>query len=334
MYKAFIRPFLFKINPENVHHMLFSGLKLYKHIMPVRGIIKYENKSKHPFILKEIPLKSRVGLAAGFDKAAEVFDELADFGFGFIEIGTVTPSPQTGNPRPRIFRLEKDESLISRTGFNNPGVEVIKERISKYPNRSYRLGVNINRDPSSTDKEAIVNDFTKVFKELYESADYFTINWGSIDAKAFEAVLDSLTSVRQEMEVSKKIIIKLPADIEEDALLNVIMLARKYQADGFIATGPTMDRSNLICLSKKESEKIGIGGVSGKGIGYKSKDVVKFLGENVKGEFIIIGAGGIMNVQDALDMIEYGADLLEIYSAFIFEGPKIVEEINNAISNI
>ena len=287
MYKSIIRPFLFKINPEKVHDMTFGGLKIYKHIMPMRSMIKHETKSKHSFILKEIPLRSRVGLAAGFDKGAEVFDELADFGFGFIEVGTVTPSPQSGNPKPRIFRLEKDESLISRTGFNNPGVEAIKERISKYPNRRYRLGVNINRDPSSTETEAIVSDFTKVFKELYEYTDYFTINWGSVDAKTFEAVLKSLTNIRQEMEVSKKIIIKLPADIEEETLLNVIVLAREYQADGFIATGPTMDRSNLLCLSKKESEKIGIGGVSGKGIGYKSKDVGKFLGENVKGEYII-----------------------------------------------
>ena len=119
MYKAVVRPFLFKINPEKVHDMLFNGLKLYRHIMPVRGMVKHENKVKHPFILNEIPLKSRVGLAAGFDKAAEVFDELADFGFGFIEIGIVTPSPQTGNPKPRIFRLARDESLISRTGRND-----------------------------------------------------------------------------------------------------------------------------------------------------------------------------------------------------------------------
>ena len=332
MYKSIIRPFLFQISPERVHNLLFSGLKLYKHISPLRGAVKHENKGKFSIKLKEIPIKSRVGLAAGFDKGAESFDELADFGFGFIEVGTVTPNPQLGNPKPRMFRLVKDESIISRTGFNNPGVDVVLERIKMHPKRVYRLGVNINRDPSSTTSESIVNDFLLVFDKLYDAADYFTINWGSIDALDFEAVLKALVTSRKDKSFYKKIVIKLPADITEETLLNVIIIARKFEADGFIATGPTMDRSNLICLSKAESERIGAGGVSGKGIGDKSKKIVKFLGDNVKGEFLIIGAGGVMTVHDAIDMMNYGADLVQIYSAFIFEGPKIVHDMNKAIS--
>ena len=332
MYKSFLRPLLFRISPERVHRLTFNGLKLYKHISPLRGAVKHENKNKYVIKLRDTPLKSRVGLAAGFDKGAEVFDELADFGFGFIEIGTVTPSPQNGNPKPRIFRLEKDESIISRTGFNNPGVDVVLERLKKHTKRGYRLGANINRDATSTKREDIINDFLQVYDKLYDYTDYFTINWGSIDASDFEAVLEALTNSRSTKSVYKKIIIKLPADITEEVLLNVIVIARKFQADGFIATGPTMDRSNLICLTKKDSNSIGLGGVSGKGIGDKSKKIVKYLGENVKGEFIIIGAGGIMSIHDAIDMISYGADLIEIYSAFIFDGPKIVHDMNKAIS--
>ena len=258
LFRSIIRPILFKMDAEKAHSTIFAGLKLYKYLSPIRGMIRYKNKSKQTVLFREITLRSRVGLAAGMDKAAEVFDELADFGFGFLEIGTVTPSPQLGNPKPRIFRLEKDASIIARTGFNNPGLEVVKERISKYTKRAYRLGANIDRDAVSNDKEAIVNDFSLVFSELYNSVDYFTINWGSIDSNIFEDVLESLTNIRRQMPTSKKIMIKLPADIEESTILNIIMLARKYSTDGFIATGPTMDRGNLICLSRKESERIGV----------------------------------------------------------------------------
>ncbi len=331
MYNSIIRPLLFRIDPENVHDILFTGLSAYRHISPMRSFIKQNSKVCCPFMIKEMMLSSRVGLAAGFDKEAKAFDELSDFGFGFIEIGTVTPSPQSGNPKPRIFRLIKDESLISRTGFNNPGVDIVLERVKKHLNRSYRLGANINRDSTSTG-QAIIDDFALVFNKLYDYVDYFTINWGSIEGADFERVLKTLTEIRKEKSSEKNIIIKLPADIQQDGLLSVIMMARKYQANGFIATGPTMDRSNLICLSKTESNKIGTGGVSGKGIGDKSKKIVQFLGENVKGEFIIIGAGGIMSVQDAVDMIKAGADLIQIYSAFIFDGPKIVEKMSKAIA--
>lgn len=330
LYKSVIRPFLFRIDAEKVHHLLFGGLQIYKHIPPLRGYVKHESKCKKSLVLKNMSLLGRVGLAAGFDKDAEVFDELADFGFAFIEIGTVTPSPQVGNPKPRIFRLIKDESLISRTGFNNPGVNVVLQRIQKVATRSYRLGANINRDPQSTGV-ALVEDFKNLFTKLYDAVDYFTINWGSISESEFDAVLECLTEIRSKKATTKRIFIKLPADVQEDTLLNIIIMARKYQIEGFIATGPTMDRSNLICLSKTESDKIGAGGVSGKGIGNKSKNVVRFLGENVKGEFIIVGAGGIMSVQDAKEMINLGADLIQIYSAFIFEGPEIVEEMNHAI---
>ncbi len=333
MYKSFIRPLLFKIDPENIHSILVSGLRLYNYLTPFRTFIKSETNNKKIYTIKDLKFRSRVGLAAGFDKGAEIFDDLADFGFGFIEIGTITPCPQIGNSKPRIFRIDKDDSLISRTGFNNPGADIIADRIKKHMIRKYRLGANINSNPSSVGNE-IIRDFNLVFERLYKYVDYFTINWGSINPNDFEKVLESLKQKKEIENIEKKIFIKLPADIDENNLLNIIIIARKYCIDGFIATGPTADRSNLMYLSKKQSEKIGPGNVSGKGIHNKSKKVVKFLAENVKGEFIIIGAGGIMTAKDAVEMIQLGADLIQIYSSFIFNGPFIVDKINKAINNI
>ena len=330
MYKSVIRPLLFNIDPEHVHEMLFSGLKYYKNMPPVRSMIKKGNQIFPSVKIRELEFKNRIGLAAGFDKGAEVFHELADFGFGFIEIGTVTPSPQKGNPKPRIFRLAEDESLISRTGFNNPGIAVVLERIKQHTHRNYLLGANINRDPASTG-DALVADFLQVYHALYPFVDYFTINWGSIEPADFDAVLQALDQAGKEKEEHKMIFIKLPADIPEATVNQVIELARNRHVDGFIASGPTMDRSHLPHLDKAASDKIGAGGVSGKGIGDKSKKLVRYLRSQVKNEFLIIGAGGIITPDDAIEMMKQGADLIQIYSAFIFSGPKIVDRINRAL---
>lgn len=330
MYKSVIRPFLFRIDPEDVHGMVFNGLKFYKQIPPMRLAIRKRVHSG--VVLKDLSFRSRVGLAAGLDKGAEVVEELSDFGFGFIEIGTITPNRQMGNPKPRIFRVIEDESLISRTGFNNPGIRVILERLAELRKRKYVLGANINRDPSSVGK-ALTDDFLLLFDKLYNDVDYFTLNWGSIEPVDFDAVLKVLTDYRQDQNIKRKIFIKLPADIPIDILDKVIALARQYKTDGFIATGPTMDRSNLKHLTPQESEKIGMGGVSGKGIGDKSLKIVKYLASQVKSEFIIIGAGGILTPKDAKTMIDAGADLIQIYSAFIYEGPGIVKVMDRALSS-
>lgn len=330
MYKAIVRPVLFKIDPENVHELLFNGLKTYKHLSPVRAICRNNYCNTQKIHLRNMELANRIGLAAGFDKAAEVYDELADFGFGFIEIGTVTPHVQTGNPKPRIFRLVEDDSLISRTGFNNPGIDVIADRLKAHSERSYLLGANINRDPSSTG-EQLISDFVYGFNTLYDLVDYFTINWGSIEPEDFKLVCERLESERAAKSVSKNIFIKLPADIPTDVLDKVIDLAKANHINGFIATGPTMDRSLLTHLNKEESDKLGAGGVSGKGIGEKSRNIISYLAQQAGDEFILIGAGGIMTPKDAKAMIEAGADLIQIYSAFIYSGPGIVREMNNAI---
>ena len=262
----------------------------------------------------------------------DIFDELADFGFGFLEVGTVTPDSQSGNPSPRIFRLVDDESLISRTGFNNCGVDAVRQHIRKYRKHSYVLGVNINKNPLSTGDQ-IVKYFESTFIHLYDCVDYFTLNWGSIDNDLFAMVLEKLTIFRQAANKRCSIFIKLPADIDEKALDTVISLAYKYSIEGFIATGPTRDRSGLHQAETKQLEKIGNGGVSGRGIGKKSQEVVRYLSEHTDRHFLIIGAGGIMTAEDAAGMISQGADMIQIYSAFIYSGPSIVHKLGNKLKN-
>ena len=244
MYNLIIRPLLFCIDPEKVHRMLLSWLKFYRYLFPVRACVRGYSRVSDPFSYGHLQFKNRIGLSAGFDKNAEAFDELADFGFGFLEVGTVTPDSQSGNPSPRIFRLVDDESLISRTGFNNCGVDAVRQHIRKYRKHSYVLGVNINKNPLSTGDQ-IIKDFESTFIHLYDCVDYFTLNWGSIDNDLFAMVLEKLTIFRQAANKRCSIFIKLPADIDEKALDTVISLAYKYSIEGFIATGPTMDCSGL-----------------------------------------------------------------------------------------
>ena len=196
MYNLIIRPLLFCIDPEKVHRMLLSWLKFYRYLFPVRACVRGYSRVSDPFSYGHLQFKNRIGLSAGFDKNAEAFDELADFGFGFLEVGTVTPDSQSGNPSPRIFRLVDDESLISRTGFNNCGVDAVRQHIRKYRKHSYVLGVNINKNPLSTGDQ-IVKDFESTFIHLYDCVDYFTLNWGSIDNDLFAMVLEKLTIFRQ-----------------------------------------------------------------------------------------------------------------------------------------
>ena len=307
MYNLIVRPLLFLIDPEKVHRMLLNWLRIYRYLLPVRACVRGHYQVDEPFSYGSLRFKNRIGLSAGFDKNAETFDELADFGFGFLEVGTVTPDYQPGNPSSRIFRLVEDESLISRTGFNNCGVDVALEHIRKYRKHSYRLGVNINKNPLSAG-EQIIKDFELVFTRLYESVDYFTLNWGSIDKESFAKVLENLTTFRQAVNKRCSIFIKLPADIDEKALDLVISLAKRL-------------------------EKIGNGGVSGRGIGKKSQKVVRYLSGHTDHHFLIIGAGGIMTAEDAADMISQGADMIQIYSAFVYSGPSVVHKIGKKLKH-
>lgn len=330
MYNSIIKPLLFRIEPEKAHRILVGWLKFYRYLLPVRACVRSFCKVPEPFRFGDLRFGNRIGLSAGFDKNADVFDELADFGFGFLELGTVTPDSQPGNPSPRIFRLVEDESLISRTGFNNSGVDAVLERIRKYRKHSYVLGVNINRNPHSAGAQ-ITRDFELVFTRLYDWVDYFTLNWGSIEPEAFAEVLESLTDIRRAADRKRSIFIKLPADIEEKTLDTVIAFARRYSIEGFIATGPTTERTELRRTGAERLAQIGGGGVSGRGIGKKSLKAVRYLSEHAGSRFLIIGAGGVMTVEDAAEMISQGANLVQIYSAFIYSGPSVVRKMGKEL---
>ncbi|WP_460197994.1 quinone-dependent dihydroorotate dehydrogenase [Segatella asaccharophila] len=330
LYRNIFRPLLFTIDPEQCHRILVKTLEFYGHISPLRVLYRKSYHTSNPLRFQGLQFQNRVGLSAGFDKDAQVFDQLSDFGFGFLEVGTITPSPQGGNPRPRIFRTPADRSLISRTGFNNPGVEIAFKRISKNRKHPYILGVNINKDANSTGQQ-IVKDFEKVFVRLYGVADYFTVNWGSISAEEMDQVLSRLTDLRKTLPVRRALFMKFPADVSEKVVDKAIAMAEHYSLQGFIATGPTKSRYDLKRTSPVLLQHIGSGQVSGRGIGSRSRDVVKYLHDHIRKEMIVIGSGNVMTPQDAEGMIRAGADLVEIYSAMIYSGPGIVKKMNRKI---
>lgn len=330
MYKQIIRPLLFLLNPERVHSLLLSALQCYGHLPFVRSRVRrYYKATDKQLVWNQLVFKNRIGLSAGFDKGAEVFNELADFGFGFIEVGTVTPNRQPGNPKPRIFRLPKAASLISRTGFNNPGLDIVKRNLENKTD-AYLLGININKNPQS-EKEEAVNDFLRLYAGLYGLADYFTLNWGSIEVTLMHKVLETLTAFRSKQKIYRPILLKVPADITTEGMDAVLNCIQTYRLQGVIATGPTMDRSNLSPYTTARLEAIGAGGVSGKGIGNKSIEAVKYLRSHSEKGMLIIGAGGVMTSEDAKQMLAAGANLIQIYSAFIYEGPAIVKNMIKAI---
>lgn len=331
MYRSIIRPLLFKIDPEKVHDLLICWLKIYKYCFPIRMAVQGHCTVISPLSFDKLSFKNRIGLSAGFDKNGECYNQLADFGFGFIEIGTVTPDPQRGNPKPRVFRLVEDKSLISRTGFNNDGVEAVAKRLRRKRNQYFTLGVNINKNPNSVG-EQVVKDFIRLYISLSQNVDYFTVNWGSLTPDEFKEAIRTLSFLRDKENEKKGIFIKLPADIDFDTLDEVIAIGEKYKVEGYIATGPTMDRSDLKYVSTDELNKIGAGGVSGAGLTKKSLDVVRYLAKIKQRDFLIIGAGGIMTPSDAKEMIASGADLIQLYSAMIYSGPFIVHKIGKKIS--
>lgn len=328
MYKSIIRPCLFRIDAEKIHDQIITLLHIYRHLGPIRSLTRSLFHPKAvPFQWQNLNFSNRVGLSAGFDKEANCFDELSDLGFGFIEAGTVTPHKVDGNPSPRIFRLSKDHALISRTGFNNPGKEMVLQNLRQKQNGKYILGVNINTNYPA-DEELARAEITDLYSTFSEYADYYTINWGSIAPEILSSVL--IAAADKKKQIGKPIFLKLPADVPIEKLDDIISFARQHHIDGFIATGPSQDRSLLIHSSQAEVTHVGAGGISGLPIIYKSIEVVRYLSAHTPKEMLIIGAGGVMTPAEATSMLNAGAHLVQIYSAFIYEGPFVVKRIAEA----
>jgi len=278
-----------------------------------------------------------VGLAAGFDKDAKLFDELASFGFGFVEIGTVTPLPQDGNPKPRLFRVKDDSGLINRMGFNNQGIEAVVARLRR-KKTDIIIGGNIGKNKDTPNEEA-ANDYAICFEKLFPYVDYFAVNVSSpntpglrdLQEKApLTALLNSLQELNNKKDKRKPILLKIAPDLTDEQLDDIIAIVADTKIDGVIATNTTIDRSSLK-TAKNKVEAIGNGGLSGKPVRLRSTQVIKYLADKSNRAFPIIGVGGIHSAEDALEKLDSGATLLQIYTGFIYEGPSLVKRINKAI---
>lgn len=335
MYKSLIQPILFSFDPEKVHHFTFSMIKFMHKIPGVKTIIKnvYQiNDSRLERELFGLKFKNPVGLAAGLDKDAKIFNELSNFGFGFIEIGTLTPRPQAGNPKKRLFRLREDNGIINRMGFNNEGVEVAVERLKK--NKGVLIGGNIGKN-KVTKNEKAVDDYKYCFDALYDYVDYFVVNVSSPntpnlrelqDKEPLTDLLSTLQSLNNQKPKAKPILLKIAPDLTESQLLDIIDIVNETKIAGVIATNTTISRDGLKSENKKE-----IGGLSGKPLKNRSTEVIRFLAQKSNKSFPIIGVGGIHSAEDALEKIEAGADLVQIYTGFIYEGPGLIKKINQAL---
>lgn len=331
MYKSIIRPVLFKFDPEEVHYFTFNLLKNLGFLTKLFFPKPIEDKSleREVFGLK---FKNPVGLAAGFDKDAKMFSELSDLGFGFIEIGTLTPKPQDGNPKKRLFRLKEDSAIINRMGFNNGGVEAAVERLKK--NKNVLIGGNIGKNKVTPNEEA-VNDYIICFEKLFPYVDYFVVNVSSPNTPNLRALqekepLTKLLSELQELnsrkEKPKPILLKIAPDLTDEQLLDIIDIVKDTKIAGVIATNTTLSREHLISENQKE-----MGGLSGKPLTKRSTEVIRFLSEKSGKAFPIIGVGGIHSAEDALEKLEAGASLIQLYTGFIYEGPGLIHDINEKL---
>ncbi|CAL2084235.1 quinone-dependent dihydroorotate dehydrogenase [Tenacibaculum sp. 190524A05c] len=340
MYKLIIRPVFFLFDPEKIHHFTFSLVKFLSKIPFVSGIFRglYQvNDKKLERNLFGLTFKNPVGLAAGFDKNAVLYNELADFGFGFIEIGTVTPKGQVGNPKQRLFRLRDDKGIINRMGFNNEGLEAAIQQLKKNKGKVI-IGGNIGKN-TATKPEDYTADYTLCFEELHPHVDYFVLNVSCPnvsshakleDADYLKELITEVQKINSTKSVQKPILLKIAPDLNTNQLDEIITLVADTKIDGVIASNTSVDRNGLKASDERLKE-IGNGGLSGQPIKDKSTKVIKYLSDNSNKSFPIIGVGGIHSEKDALEKIDAGADLVQIYTGFIYEGPALIKRINKAI---
>ncbi|NBW27868.1 MAG: quinone-dependent dihydroorotate dehydrogenase [Flavobacteriaceae bacterium] len=335
MYKIIIRPLLFCFDPEKVHYFTFSIIRIISKIPGVssifRAIYVVDDKRLETEVFG-LKFKNPVGLAAGFDKDAVLFNELSDFGFGFIEIGTLTPKAQDGNPKKRLFRLKNDEAIINRMGFNNKGIEAAIINLKK--NNGVLIGGNIGKN-KLTPNENAVEDYKICFDLLYNFVDYFVVNVSSPNTpnlrelqekEPLTKLLQTLQNLNLAQPIQKPILLKIAPDLTNDQLIDIIDIVKITKIAGVIATNTTISRDGLQSENKNE-----VGGLSGKPLTTRSTEVIRFLSEKSNKSFPIIGVGGIHSAQDAIDKIEAGASLIQLYTGFIYEGPALVKAINKRI---
>ncbi len=335
MYKQLIRPLLFCFDPEKVHYFTFSLIRLLSKIPGVSFIFKAIYEVNDPRLEREVfglKFKNPVGLAAGFDKDAKLYKELSNFGFGFIEIGTVTPKAQDGNPKIRLFRLKEDAAIINRMGFNNGGVQEAVERLKS--NTNVLIGGNIGKN-KLTPNELATSDYEICFDALYDYVDFFVVNVSSPNTpnlrelqekEPLTQLLNSLQNKNLARPKQKPILLKIAPDLTNEQLLDIIDIINTTKIAGVIATNTTISREGL-----QSENKVETGGLSGKPLTKRATEVIRFLAEKSNKSFPIIGVGGIHTAEDALEKLEAGASLIQLYTGFIYEGPALIKKINKAI---
>ncbi len=336
-----LKSFLFQLDPEEAHHFTVHNLHLAGKLPGLLSMVS--GKVEHPSLQRNlfgINFPNPVGLAAGLDKNGDVIDEMGRMGFGFIEIGTVTPKPQPGNDKPRLFRLVKDEALINRMGFNNVGAEVAAEKL-KRRKTDIIVGANIGKNKVTSNEDAI-RDYEYCFKTLHEHAHYFVVNVSSPntpglralqDKDSLTAILNSLQDINLSKPKQKPILLKIAPDLTNEQLDDVVAVVQQTKIQGLVATNTTISREGLH-YTAAEIENYGMGGLSGKPLTNRSTEVIKYITDKFKAgspKFPVIGVGGIMTVQDALEKFEVGSDLIQLYTGFIYKGPQLIADINKAL---
>jgi len=344
MYRL-VKPLLFLFDPEKVHYFVTRNLKRFNWFLGGAALSRAIWDMDDARLGKEVfglKFKNPVGLAAGFDKNAEMISEMANMGFGFIEVGTVTPLPQPGNPKPRMFRLPADGALINRMGFNNFGMDVMADNIAAYrrsasaKQQGVMIGGNIGKNKNTPNEDA-VNDYVKCFDRLFDLVDYFVVNVSSPNTPGLRALqekeplmqlLNTLQQRNNKNDINRPILLKIAPDLTNEQLDDIVEIVKETGIAGVIATNTTISRDGLVTAESLKNE---MGGLSGKPLTKRSTEVIRYIHERSGGAFPIIGVGGIHSPEDAIAKLEAGASLIQLYTGFIYEGPGLIGRINKKI---
>lgn len=340
---SILRSLLFLLPPETAHHFTVRTFSIVSSI-PVLGsllksIFSFQNKNLEKEVFG-INFPNPVGLAAGFDKDGKYIRPMSKLGFGFIEIGTVTPRPQVGNPKPRMFRLSKDQALINRMGFNNDGIDALVDRLKDFDKGGLIVGGNIGKNKDTPNDKA-VNDYKICFEKLHPYVDYFVVNVSSPNTPNLRAlqergplteILNALVTINQAKPTQKPILLKIAPDLGDEQIEEIIEVIQETQLDGIIATNTTISRENLE-TSDEYITNIGNGGLSGAPLTQRATDVIRLISEKSGGKIPIIGVGGINSPQDAKDKLDAGASLVQVYTGFIYQGPMFIRQINKLLAD-
>jgi dihydroorotate dehydrogenase len=340
MYRHLLRPLLFRLNPEHIHHLVASGLQLTSLIPGAKQLMTKTTSVVHPSLEREVfglKFRNPVGVAAGFDKQATLYNQLANLGFGFVEIGTITPLPQPGNPKPRLFRLPADQALINRMGFNNIGADEAVANLKKRKTNIV-IGGNIGKNTDTPNHKA-VDDYEICFRKLFDYVDYFVVNVSCPnisnlselqDQDKLMLILNRLQQINHDQPKNKPILLKISPDLNDRQLDEVIDIVAQTHIDGVVAVNTTITRHHLITPADRV-QQIGNGGLSGLPLRDRATEVIRYLAQKSGKAFPIIGAGGIFTPDDAIEKLKAGADLVQVYTGFIYEGPFIARNINRRV---